>query len=442
MNLLFILPEYYPHSGGGISTYYINYLNALRPFCDRLKVIVGSGYTQVSDKFIYNDIEVEYLEPFLYRKYIEKFGRLDILTGYRNDLAAAWAMWEQALQGDGFDLIECTDFGLGFVPWVMEHNKPVITRLHGSTGQIALHENTYQDPSIDAIMQVELSLLPLCDRLVTYSRANRGFWCDQLPGIDVHYLPPVYAVQPIQPLDVRKREINGLVTARMQKWKGPVELCEALQKLKASPEIKWIGRDMPYLKGQTTSQYLSKNYPGVWNKKLLHQTAKPHAEIEILQREALFGIVPSVWDMFNFSALEFLAAGTPLICSDGAGVADIIIHGENGFKYPANDADALARCIEQVLALTPADYNRLTQAAFNSLNESLSPGALMPKNLDLYKNVINSFSPTSVNSFFNKLYMPSDENITLAATLDKQPLKKLIKYVYKRSLAKLTGKEY
>jgi glycosyltransferase involved in cell wall biosynthesis len=437
LKILFILPEYYPHSGGGISTYYINYLNALRPHCERLKVIVGSGYTHASNKFTYNDIEVEYLESALYQKHLARFAKFDLIPSYRNHLTAAWAIFEQALEGDGFDIIECTDFGLGFIPWALTQNKPVITRLHGSTGQIALHENSYQGMAADSIMQAELTLLPLCDVLVTHSMANYNFWRNQLPSANIHYILPIYSAPQTQPLSIGERDKNGLVTARLQKWKGPVELCKAIRMLKGTLEIKWFGRDMPYLERQSTSQYLSKNYPEVWNNKLFHQTAKPHSEIDKLQRKALFGIVPSVWDMFNFTALEFLSAGTVLICSDGAGVADIIIHGENGFKYSGDDVDALAQCIEDVLALSPAEYDQISQAGL----KTLAPKALLPANLKLYQHAMSNYSPTPVNSFIKRLYLPSNESITLAVVLDEQPLKRLIKYVYVRSLAKIIRKE-
>ena len=49
-------------------------------------------------------------------------------------------MYEQAGEGQDFDVIECADFGLGFIPWVINRHKPVITRFHGSSGQIHLHE--------------------------------------------------------------------------------------------------------------------------------------------------------------------------------------------------------------------------------------------------------------------------------------------------------------
>jgi glycosyltransferase involved in cell wall biosynthesis len=441
LNILFILPEYYPHSGGGISTYYIHYINALKPFCNRIKVIVGSGYTQAYDKFIHNGIEVEYLEPSLQQQYLTKFTKLDLFPGYRNDVAAAWAMWQQAAKGEGFDIIECTDFGLGFIPWVIEHHKPVITRLHGSTGQITLYENSLPEPAADFTMQAELALLPLCDSLITHSLANRNFWHSLLPGANIHYILPVYSNQQTQALPLNDRDKNGLVTARLQKWKGPVELCKAMQALKGPVTIKWIGRDMPYLNNLTTSQYLNENFTRIWNKTLLHEKAKPNTEISALQRKALYGIAPSVWDMFNFTGLEFLAAGTPLICSDGAGVADIIEHGKNGFKYQANDINALAKCIEQVLALNLTDYSNIVEAGFKTLDELLSAQALIPSNLKQYTDVIAHFNPANTNSFLQQLYKPCATTVTLAAVLDKQPLKKLIGYVYKRSLAKVIRKQ-
>jgi glycosyltransferase involved in cell wall biosynthesis len=440
LNILFILPEYYPHSGGGISTYYLHYLNALMPACKRIKVIVGSGYTQATDKFLHNGIEVEYLEPSLYEKYVSKFARLNLSPGYRNNISAAWAMWDQAAQGDGFDIVECTDFGLGFIPWVIEHSKPVITRLHGSTGQIALHENSYQDIATDSFMQAELSLLPMCDGLITHSMANRSFWLKMLPGSNVHYLLPIYEGQQSEPLPLNQRDHLGLVTARLQKWKGPVELCKALQNLKQPVKVKWIGRDMPYLNKQTTGNYLCENYAQVWDNIMCYETSKPHAEISSLQRKALFGIVPSVWDMFNFTALEFLASGTPLICSDGAGAVDIIEQGTNGFKYQANDVHALAQCIELVSKLSSEDYNKIIQAGLNTLKSLLSGEALIPANLKLYEDLVKDFRPKVINSFLSKLYVPSDEIITLETMLDEQPLKKLVKYIYRRSLAKLLRK--
>lgn len=442
MKILFILPEYYPHSGGGISTYYQHYIDALKPHCDGIKVIVGSGYVQGTDKFTHNGVEVEYLEPALYKQQLEKFTRYNLLPEYRNNIAAAWAMWEQAAAGDGFDIIECTDFGLGFVPWIIHHKKPVIIRLHGSAGQIALHENDYEAGlTTDANMHTELALLPLCDSLLTHSQANRNFWLSVLPQANIAHLKPIYHLSNTQPpVPLQLRDNWGLVAARVQKWKGPEILCQAMRLLKTDIKIKWHGRDTPFDKKLSTKQYLSKQYADIWGKHILHSPSVPNKEVLTLQQQTKFGIVPSLWDMFNFACLEFMAAGTPLICADGAGASELIEHGINGYKYAADTPIALANCIEMVVSLNEADHHKMGLAAQQTITNQLSASSLIPAYIDEYNRIKDTFTIKKSNVILNKLYLPSAPEDSLSDILNKQPLMLIMNYVKKRVLKKLKGK--
>ena len=442
MKILFILPEYYPHSGGGISTYYQHYIDALKPYCDGIRVIVGSGYVQGTDKFNHHGVEVSYLNPQLFKQHLAKFSRYDLLPEYKNNLAAAWAMWEQAGYGASYDIIECTDFGLGFVPWVIHHHKPVITRLHGGSGQIALHENDHELSLItDANLHTELELLPLCDSLLTHSKANLEFWVAALPKANLVYLKPVYnSDNDRAPAPLHQRDNHGLVTARVQKWKGPQILSQALRSLKTDIKVNWLGRDMPFAKHQSTNQYLCTEYADVWNKHILPGQPIPNDEVLKLQRKAKFGVVPSLWDMFNFACLEFMAAGTPLICSDGAGASELIEHGATGFKYPADNPEALATCIELLLALNEADYLKMASAAQQTIAEQLSGDRLMPSYLEEYNRIAETFSTKKTNAIINKLYLPAISEDSLTEVLDKQPLKLIISYLKKRILKKLSEK--
>jgi glycosyltransferase involved in cell wall biosynthesis len=441
LNILFILPEYYPHSGGGISSYYLHYINALKPHCKRVKVIVGSGYVQGDEKLTHNGIEVEYLDPLLYKEQLKKFTKLDLLPEYRNNIAAAWAMWQQSNSGEGFDIIECTDFGLGFIPWVIHHNKPVITRMHGSAGQIALHENNSDTGlSIDANMQAELALLPFCDRILTHSTANRNFWTPILPSANIHYIKPIYTSAINTPILFADRDNNGLVTARIQKWKGPAELCKAIHLLKIDINIKWFGRDMPYDNTQSTNEYLSTAYPGIWNNKIIPHPPKPNTEIQTMQGHAKFGIVPSVWDMFNFTCVEFMAAGTPVICADGAGASDLIEHGVNGYKYAANDLEELAECISSLISLDRDNYHKMAVAGQQTISNLLSSDALITTYIEQYKTVMTEFASSEANVFLSNVYSPSDVEHSFADVLNKQPLRKLMNYIKKRILRKIKKK--
>jgi len=440
MKILFILPEYYPHSGGGISTYYEQYIEALQPHCDKIKVIVGSGYTQANDIFEHTGVSVEYLKPALYQKYLHKFTLYDLLPDFKRDIAAAWAMWEQAKQGDGFDLIECTDFSLGFIPWVIDPTKPVITRLHGCAGQISLHEHgVAADLSTSFFQQTELLLLPKCDQLISHSEANRQFWNNTLNLNKVIKVNPVYSAV-YDPLPLSQRENFGAVTARLQRWKGPVELCKAYRLVKDKPFIKWIGRDTVYENGITTGDYLRQNFSDIWEKGIISHSSMPHAQILQLQQKAKFGVVPSTWDMFNFTCLEFMAAGTPVICSDGAGVSGLIQHNINGFKYAGNDPQALADCLKNLNSISENDYNRIAGAALETIKTELSPDKVIPVNMELYQSTISNFKPVSSNAHINALYKPSDQDHHISSILNKQPLKKLTKYYAGRLLSKLLGK--
>jgi glycosyltransferase involved in cell wall biosynthesis len=435
LNILFILPEYYPHSGGGISTYYLHYIKALKPHCERIKVLMGSGYLQGDDKLVNEGIEIEYLKEHLYHKYLDQFSKFNLFPELKRNIAAAWAMFEQANEGSGFDIIECTDFGLGFIPWVIRHNRPVITRFHGSAGQISFHEGNDMLHT-DFLKQAELLLLPLCDALISHSAANQLVW-EALLSKKVSHILPVFEPKLEQTVPFTNRKPHGVVTARIQLWKGPIQLCEALEAAgnKVLP-IDWYGRDMGYGDQKSMAAYLQQNYANVWERFVIPHKALSADEISQVQKNARFGVVCSTWDMFNFTCTEFLAAGTPLICSDGAGASELIQHGINGLKYKANDAKALADCLATMSELDEESYDQMARAGMNTVKTELSAEKIIPQNLRLYHIAINGFKSSVANDFLNRIYTPTDKHTSIAEVLDTQPLKPILKYALKRIKAK------
>jgi glycosyltransferase involved in cell wall biosynthesis len=440
VNVLFILPEYYPHSGGGISTYYQHYIRAVRPLCGKVKVITGSGYLQGGEPTNIHGIDIEFLDPSLYKKHLFNFTKFDLLPEFKQNLAAAWAMWEQSNEGEDYDIIECTDFALGFIPWVIRHQKPVITRLHGSTGQIAVHEQAKKKTIIeDFIKQTELLLLPLSSALITHSTSNQKYWKEMFPGKIIDKISPIFEPVRIKPLGLAARDNTGLVTARIQVWKGPAILCEALSLMEEDirPAIKWLGRDTSFDDTSSTAAYLSKRFPLVWDKSVTSQNAIPNGRVHAAQIIAKFGIIPSIWDMFNFSCAEFLGAGTPVICSDGAGAVELITNGVNGFTYPANDALALAECIKAISSLDETAYNKMANAAFETVITELSAERLTPAYIRKYEDVIANFNPVQPNEFLDTVYNASSVKDGLENILDKQPIKKIVAYLAKRMKTKI-----
>jgi len=437
LKILFILPEYYPHSGGGISTYYLHYIKAIQPFCTKIKVIVGSGFMQSADVFNHSGVEIEYLKPAIHQNFLSQFTRYDIFPDFRNNIAAAWGMWQQAQSDPDFDIIECTDFGLGFIPWLLEHTRPVVMRLHGSSGQIALHEDAGEHPlSAQLYQSAESALLPLSDALISHSHNNAQFWNNLLQSDRVKTIYPIY-INNDKPLPLADRENFGLITARVQKWKGPVELCKAMALTTKLCNIKWYGRDMPFEGNPSTTQYIARHFPAVYNKTVHFKPPVNNNAIHLLQHKAKFGIVPSTWDMFNFTTLEFMCAGTPVICSDGAGASSLIEHGKNGFKYPANDISALARCIDAVNGLDEIAYKQIADAAIDTIKLKLGAEGLTKANLEAYQSVMSNFKPAAESAFFNKAYRPCAEQHKIDAVLDRQPLSLLKDYFLRRVKSKI-----
>lgn len=437
LNILFILPEYYPHSGGGISTYYLQYIDFMRSHVAKIKVVVGSAYSQSSDRFLHHDIEVEYLKPELFQKYLEMFKKFDFIPQYKKAIASAWAMWEQVNAGEGFDLVECTDFGLGFVPWLIHHNIPVVTRLHGSSGQIELHERELQEILFgDQCRQTELSLLEKSDALVTHSQSNYTFWQDIFPHKKIDLISPVFKTD-ATPAKFIQKENFAIVCSRIQEWKGPDILCRAVKAMAKPVLIKWYGRNTMFKEGLSKSDQLLEKFPEVWNQTIIHQGQVSHHQLKDIQKTAKFAIIPSTWDMYNFTCLEYMSVGTPVICSEGAGVSSLIKNGINGFKYASNDPIALASCIEAVNNMDQRAYEKMTSEALKTV-KSLMYIDIVKDNIKLMVQVIQKFEKIDPNVFNQALYLPSDKKYTIDIVLNQQPLGKLLKYISKRLKNKIT----
>jgi len=72
-----------------------------------------------------------------------------------------------------------------------------------------------------------------------------------------------------------------------------------------------------------------------------------HEEINHLYAESAVAVVPSLYEGFGLPAVEAMAAGIPLVSSDGGALAEVVADG--GLQVPAGDSDALAEALERVL---------------------------------------------------------------------------------------------
>lgn len=438
MKLLFILPEYPPHSGGGIATFYRHTLPEIVRQGHQVHVLIGSAFTSKLPSYQADGLTIEFLDDEAVSANLSKFNRYCLIPEFQRHLAAAWTAWEQVNGGKGYDIVETTDWGMLFVPWIASiDSPPTVVQLHASIGQIDFH-----DPQLDSQLQgslvrlVEAGLLAVADELQTYSQSNAIAW-KHLINREITCIPP--ALPATDMVDLTVKSSNGLVVGRIQYWKGPTILCEALRLLgEKAPTVDWIGRDMVYREsGTSMAAYLEQTYPDIWGNKVRPLGTFPSEQTRQLQALAEFMIVPSTWDVFNYTCIEGMAQAQIVLCSQGAGAADLITDGVNGFTFAANDAKALAESLDALLSLSTAEREQMGKAAQQTILTKLTPVQIAQQRIQAYENLLSRgrFS-VRPNSWLLDAVSPSQPVKKPLAFLDRLPLKQLSTYILNRSLKK------
>jgi glycosyltransferase involved in cell wall biosynthesis len=439
MKLLFVIPEYPPLIGGGISTFYQNLLPVLVEQGHSIHVLVGSAFTNQRPEYELDGVTVEFLDPKTVTQNLVNFNRYHATPELQRHLAAAWTAWEQVNRGIGYDVVEVTDWGLLFVPWIVSsESPPTVVQLHASIGQIDFH-----DPRIDGELQstltrlLELNLLSIADELQTYSHANAQEW-QQLIGRNITDIPPALPIS--SHVEKVKKSDSGLVVGRIQYWKGPTILCEALQILaQRAPTLDWLGRDTMYQEANLSMKgYLTQTYPDVWGSKVKDLGTLSPKETRSLQAKAGFILVPSIWDVFNYTCIEGMAQAQIVICSKGAGAADLITDGVNGFTFPAGNAQALADQLKNVMELSTDKRIDISQAAQRTIQTNLNPVSIAQQRIETYKNLlIRGKFPGVPNPWLLDAFSPSKSLAKPLSFLNHLPLGDLSRYVFERGLQKI-----
>jgi len=335
-----------------------------------VEVLVASLSTLDRPTWIANGVKVEYLQSCFTNAAKAGCGKFknDFLCAF---LPLAWGAYNQTKGGEGFDIVEATDWGLLFMPWVVSSRKAkVVVSLHGSNGQLDWYSASAQRGSFDGgfVRLLETESLRLAERLHANSRSNAAFWSGRT-GCEVQVIPPV--CDSVAAISSVRKSNNGLVVGRLQSLKGAEVLCQALSYIRGI-QIEWVGKDLLWESGcEMTSSYLAKKYPDVFGKSLCWSPAMPHNEVLQKIANASFIVVASVWEVFNLTVLEAMAAGTPVICSRNAGAEMMIEDGVTGFLFdPERPAD-LAKKLKEVAALSFSKREAMIFKAKDHLKKTL-----------------------------------------------------------------------
>ena len=442
MHVLIATPEYPPHIGGGLLKFYALMAPALAKAGCRVTVLVANPLVPAFEPYERDGVTVRAVSDGAIREGAERLPHFAAAPMLRRWLGAAAALADAARR-ENPDVVEAVDFGLNFLPFASgEAAGRLVVQMHGSLGQIAAHESVAPRDELDAALAqlAECAALPRAAELQAGSPANAAEWTARLAR-------PVTFVAPTFPIERPPRAVStsapALVVARVQHWKGPHVVCEAVRHLAGRGvefPIQWVGRDTSTSPdGTSLADYLAREYSDVWGRRIAHLPQQPPERIADLQAAARVVIVPSLWDTLNFTVIEAMAAGKTVVCSKGAGASWLIQHGVNGFLADAANPTSLAAVLEQVSHLTDAELALMGSLARRTIAGELAIERTVPLRLERYRHVAqdSARSPAAAD-WLSELCTPSTARTAGLDYLDGVALRRVAGYVARRLQHKFT----
>lgn len=451
MKLVLIVPEVGGH-GGGIRVFYRPLLRHWISSHDCL-VVTGMGSVAEADEqprpLFGGALQVP-LGLSRLNRWRGRFSRYGLFPELRDQLAASWALRELALELKP-DVVEVCDIGMQFVAWVVEPAVPFVIQMHGSNGQIGLHD-PMQGRQLEATLTrvIEGSLLPYAPAIQTSTKLNQSA-VERATGASCYQILPPWDSEQGWPSASAGPKGAGAsfepvlrVFGRLQRWKGAETMAMALRIMgSAAPKVEWYGVDMPF--GQpdrSTGQHLGHAYPDVFGKYLNWHPQVPLNEVHDLQRTALCNVVPSIWDVLNYSVIEAMASGRPVICSRGAGACELIEDGVSGLLFDSGDALGLADALRRMLAMPEVEKVRMAEVARAVIRTRLEPERNAARRLEAYLATIADWPvrrPTIPDWIKEAVSPETGLAVSSWPVLDRLPLKGVFSYVGKRLVRRLVS---
>ncbi len=431
---VFALPEWLPHLGG-LATFYLHLarcrseLGLPTTILTTQKEAVDPGWPHVT---VVKLADQRYEHFVRYGQWLPDGWEVAAMS-----LAAGTAMRDWLREHAPANSVTFAAEFLGYASILCGPElPPLVVTAHGSMGQIAARsQGGMQSPDAGFVRMIESDALLRADLTTAYSPTNAAEWSATLqrniPCID----PPFF---PYQDLDTKENTarpsapLRCIVVGRLQDWKGALTLADALELLtpdeRTKLRIDWYGGDTSTAPGGASlAQWLEQHHPDVFGKCLRWHGPIPREQVLSRQAEADLCLVPSMWDTLNFTALEAMAAGTPVAISTGAGAA-YLVDDDTGFTFPANNPQALADTLRHLLTQAeqlPAMGQRCKQ----QLAERFAPAACVHRYNEAAQQAINArqspYAHLRLDGTGNSL-LPLIETIMQADKLPRRSSRELI----------------
>lgn len=395
MHICLATREFPPTTNGGIATYYTNLAQLFANHGHTVTVLtVGNNTTKSQWSYpgvtvIRLDQAPEVLFNQLKRKFEQQLHY--VARAIADGLAMRDWLRDNATK-QGIDIVETPEYG-GAASFLIENDMPpTLVVCHGSYGQIKHHIRKGETSVQKFISSLEVMSIGLADEVGCYSPMNAGEWECFIGRKPRFIVAPHILTTSVSPKNsYRTSNYTGIVVGRLGNLKGALEVIEALDicvKKGIDVKIRWIGGDQasPLESIKSTKAHLQQHYPHLWDQHFLWEEFLPPEETRRAQLDADFAMVPSRWDSFNFTAVEAMSAGTPVVISTGAGASYLCKNMENGIVVPPKNADAL---VDAIVTLQDANLReRLGKQGRATVEREFAADKIVTEHIGAYKAAI------------------------------------------------------
>lgn len=315
---------------------------------------------------------------------------------FDHDLVA-WALaWQHAavraalsgLRGWRPDVVHAHDWLAAHagITLAEAHDVPLVATVHAT--EAGRHAGRLAIPLQRQVHSVEWWFARRADALITCSAAMRNevtalFGPVPAPVAVVHngITPRHWAVDPARAAAARHRWAPGggpllVHFGRLEHEKGVQDLIAALPGIRA----RHPGTRLLVVGTGTYRDALVEQGRG---HDVTFAGHVPDEDLAAAVAAADAVVLPSRYEPFGIVALEAAAAGAPLVVARSGGLAEIVVDGETGTSFPAQDVAALADAVVRVLD-DPAEAQRRAGRARGRLATGFDWAGIAARTAEVY----------------------------------------------------------
>lgn len=221
------------------------------------------------------------------------------------------------------DILETLDYG-GLGAFLADDKlPPVVIDAHSSITQLKSVNYIPENDHTDILLKLEEISFKYADGIVAHSPFNKND-LEKYISKEVIFARCPWVYPDITNTKETKPKRNVVISS-LQLTKGPELLINAIQQMKDKNKtfkIHWFGVDTHTAEnGQKVSAFLSAKYPDTWNKHFIWMKEADHYSALQEIANANLVLITSLWDTFNYCAIEAAWLQKPLIITNTTGAA-------------------------------------------------------------------------------------------------------------------------